>query len=321
MNTCFYDGKDIFITGAGSIGTEIVKLLLKTKASSIRIFDNSEIHLHNAMKLFKHDDRVKYIFGDIRDKESLLYPMRNVEIVFHTAAMKHINICERNPADSVKTNIIGTQNIIDIALELNCEKVINISTDKAANPSSVMGATKLISEKLIMSAQYYRGKTRTIFISVRFGNVMGSSGSVLPIFKKQLDNDDALTVTDKEMTRFMMKTDDAVSLISKATEIGKGGEIFILKMPSMKIMDLAEILSDDIKIIGKTECEKIHEILMTEEESMNAYENDEMIVLCSDRLKEYYKLVGFKKINYKSYKSKDCVMSKKSIKNTFKDEL
>lgn len=308
MSSIFKD-KIIFITGAGSIGSEILKQLVQFDVHSIRMFDNDELKLHNIVQEYRTDRRVKYLFGDIRDKERLRIAMRNVDYVFHTAAMKHVSFCESNPIDAVKTNVIGTQNIIDVSIEENVEKVINISTDKAANPISVMGATKLLSEKMIVSASRYKGNIRTIFTTVRFGNVFGSSGSVVPVFERLIKNGDTLKITDPSMSRFMMSIDDAVKLIFKSTAMAHDGDIFILKMPSIKIIDLAKAMMDKynnnvgLEIIGVQSGEKIHESLITREESNLAYENEDIIVIPCKKNINYYTKIGFKEMKRKNLKS------------------
>jgi len=218
--------------------------------------------------------------------------MEGVDIVFHAAALKHVPLCEFNPFDAVKTNVIGTQNVLDAAFAQEVHKVITISTDKAVNPSNVMGATKLLAERLTISANSYRGKKKTVFSCVRFGNVLNSRGSVVPLFAKQIHNGGPITVTHPEMRRFFMDIPSAARLILTAGVLSSGNEIFILKMPAIRIMDLAEVMrktlapryglnTDDIqiKIIGVRSGEKIDEVLMTPDETTCAFENDEMIIV------------------------------------------
>jgi len=298
-----FKNKTIFITGAGSIGEGILNQLQQYNVHSIRVFDNSELKLHDLKQKYKDSKKkVKYIFGDIRDKDRLKVAMREVDIVFHTAAMKHVGFCEDNPIDAVITNVFGTQNIIDVSIEENIEKVINISTDKSTSPINVMGATKLLSERMMVSASHYKGKCRTIFTTVRFGNVFDSSGSVVPIFRKLIQENETLLITDIEMTRFMMSIENAVKLVFKATELSKGEEIFVLKMPSIKIIDLANAMMQKydrnvgLQTIGVQTGEKIHETLITEEESKYAYENDEIIVISPKDNYDYYTSKGFSKL-------------------------
>jgi UDP-N-acetylglucosamine 4,6-dehydratase len=320
-----FKGKKIFITGMGTIGTEILKQVLNYDIHSVRVFDNSEIKLHYIKQLYKNNKKIKIIFGDIRDRERLKIAMRGVNIVFHTAAMKHVSICECNPIDSIKTNVFGTQNIIDISIEEGVEKIINISTDKATDPIGVMGATKLLSERLISAAEHYLSKSNTSLFSVRFGNVLGSSGSVITIFEDQIKSGGPVTITNPKMTRFMMSISDAIKLIFKTIEISKEGEIFILKMPSVRIMDLAEIIIEklsktpiDINIIGNEKEEKMHERLISDNEIELGLENDEMIVICPTKLIQYYVDIGF--ISMKtSLVSSDNPISKEELRKLIEE--
>ena len=210
-------------------------------------------------------------------------------------AMKHVPLCEFNPFDAVKTNIIGTENVLDVAIDKKVEKVIFVSTDKAVNPINVMGASKLLAERLTLSANYYAGAQNTVFSCVRFGNVLNSRGSVIPVFKNQIKNGGPVKITDKNMTRFIMAIPEAVKLILKAGEQAKGEEIFILKMQAANIMDLAEVVIEEvtkqhgydpheieIEIIGKRIEEKLYEELMTPDESLYAVDDGELYILNSN---------------------------------------
>lgn len=283
----FYRGKDILVTGgAGSIGQEIVKQMIKYNPLRIRVFDQNE----SALFYLQHelDDPngvVRYHVGNIRDKARLVRSCREVDIVFHAAALKHVPSCEYNPFEAVNTNVVGTQNLIEAAKEQGVKKVIAISTDKAVNPISTMGATKLLSEKLILNADV--GEGHTLFSCVRFGNVLDSVGSVVPLFKKQIAAGGPVKLTSPEMTRFFMSMHDAVHLVLKAGAVSEGREIFILKMKSMLIKDLAEVLIDGfasegkikLDVIGVRPGEKLYELLMTEEEALFAEDIDEFFVI------------------------------------------
>jgi FlaA1/EpsC-like NDP-sugar epimerase len=218
--------------------------------------------------------------------------MENIDIVYHAAALKHVPLCEYNPFEAIKTNVLGTQNVIDAALENKVEKVINISTDKAVNPTNTMGATKLLAEKLTIDANYFKGKTKTIFSCVRFGNVAYSRGSVIPLFESQIRQKKPITITDPNMTRFMMSISNTIDLVFKATLMAKGGEIFILKMPVVKLSDLADVSIEEFskkydiakstikkKKIGIRAGEKMYEELMSETEAQKAYEIDDMFII------------------------------------------
>jgi FlaA1/EpsC-like NDP-sugar epimerase len=218
--------------------------------------------------------------------------MEDIDIVYHAAALKHVPLCEYNPFEAIKTNVLGTQNVIEAALNTGVKKVINISTDKAVNPVNTMGATKLLAEKLITDANFYKGPSKTIFSCVRFGNVLYSRGSVVPLFEQQIKDKKMVTMTDPMMTRFMMSIDNTINLVFKATLMAKGGEIFILKMPVVKLGDLTDVVikkyseeygykPNQIKkqTIGSRPGEKMYEELMTETEAKKAFETDDMLII------------------------------------------
>ena len=287
MNDVLGGKKILIIGGAGSVGYSLTKETLKYDVDTIRIFDISENGMFKMRGDFAKEERIRYLIGDIRDSNRLRLAMEGIDIVIHLAGMKHVYACEYNPFEAIKTNIDGLQNVINVARDKNIEKLIFTSTDKAVFPSSVMGMTKLLGEKLILLANYYRGNKRTIFVSVRFGNVVGSNGSVIPLFKRQIAAGGTLTVTNKEMTRFVITMDEAVNLIYSATKFAKAGETFVWKMRTLKVMDLAEIMIEKyslgrkikIEIIGKCEGEKIHEDIMTEEESSRGVELDNLYIV------------------------------------------
>ena len=244
-----FKGKKILVTGGtGSIGTALVKQIVKYKPSAIRILSNDENSIFELKRIVGDNPVFTFMVGDIRDRDRMNLAIRNIDIVFHTAAMKHIDICEQNPFDAVKTNVIGTSNLLEAAIMENISKFIFISTDKATNPTSTLGASKLLAERLTLNASAYRGTGKTIFSIVRFGNVIGSRGSVFQIFLHQIKTESPITVTDSRMTRFIMSISQAASLILKVTVIANDGEIFILKMPSVRIVDLAKSM---LNICGK----------------------------------------------------------------------
>jgi len=335
-----FAGKNILVTGgAGSIGSEIVRQLLKYKPKTVRVFDSDENGLFNLQQeLCKHQD-VRFLLGDIRDKERIMKAMENIDIVFHAAALKHVPSCEYNPFEAIKTNINGTQNVVEAALEEEVEKFINISTDKAANPISTMGATKLLAEKLVVSANYYKGNRRTILSSVRFGNVIGSRGSVLQIFKQQIRNGGPVTITNSDMTRFIMSINQAVNLIFKATEMAIGGEVFILKMPVLRLKDLYEVVVEEyaprynidknkIKIenVGMRAGERVHEHLMREEEALSALETENMFIILPqvqipDLDDKSYIYPNARKTAVKDYSTKnERVLNKEEIRKMLSEE-
>lgn len=271
-----FKGKKILVTGGtGSVGTGIVKQLIKFNPNNIRILSNDENSIFEMRRKFPKESNLTFMVGDVRDKDRIKLAIRDIDIVFHAAAMKHIDICEQNPFDAVKTNVIGTSNLIEAALLENVSKFIFISTDKATSPSSTLGASKLLAERITQDAGSYRGLGKTKFAIVRFGNVLGSRGSVFQIFRDQLKNGKSLTITNQKMTRFIMSISDAASLILKVTNIAKDGEIFILKMPSVNILDLGKTMAEvyksrnpdsktsSIKISKVRDKERMHEFLIT----------------------------------------------------------
>lgn len=326
----FYRNKKILVTGGvGSIGSNLVRKLLTLRPAIIRVFDNNETGLFDLEQELQ-SEKIRTLIGDIRDKDRLNMAMNGIDIVFHTSALKHVPLCEYNPFDAVKTNVLGTQNVLESALSNEVKKVINVSTDKAVSPTNVMGATKLLAERLTISANYYSGNQKTVFSSVRFGNVLNSRGSVIPLFRKQIQDGGPVTITDKGMTRFFMEIPAASHLILTAGEIAKGREIFILKMPALRIADLAEAMIEEyapgagykpeeipIKIIGKRNGEKLFEDLMAEEEAERAYERDDMFLIIphtlahEDPLDPAYSK-GFKKTEKMSFCSQDAPLVNKA---------
>jgi len=278
MNYNFLQNKNILITGGtGSLGRELIYEIFKHDPKVVRIFDVDETEQFEFQhELKEHEDTVRFLLGDVRDRERLIHAAEDIDIIFHTAALKHVMACEYNPFEAVKTNILGIQNVIDAAIANNVERIIFTSSDKAVNPSNTMGATKLLAERLMTAANYYKGKRKCTFSSVRFGNVMGSRGSVIPLFRQQIKAGGPVTITDRGMTRFMMSMFQAVELVFRSAEIARGGEVFIFKMPTVNIADLAEVLIEElapqygykaedieIKIIGTIPGEKMYEELMT----------------------------------------------------------
>jgi FlaA1/EpsC-like NDP-sugar epimerase len=320
-----FEGKKILITGGtGSIGIEILHEILKYEPTVVRILDVDETKQFELQQEYEDYDNVRFLLGDIRDKERLYRAIEDIDIVFHTAALKHVLACEYNPFEAVKTNVIGMQNLIDVAMDAEVEKVIFTSSDKAVNPTNVMGATKLLAERLITSANYYKGAGKTIFSSLRFGNVLGSRGSVIPLFKKQIEKGGPVTITNNEMTRFIMPMQDAINLLFKATELAQGAEIFIFKMDAIKITDVAEVMIEEIapdygytpegikmEIIGNKPGEKLYEELMTEDEARRALETEDIFIL----LPEMGELPN---INKSSYLSTSQAQIKAYTSNTVK---
>ena len=274
-----YKNKGILVTGGtGSIGSALVKQLISCKPKSIKVLTNDENSIFDSGKIIGENKLIKYIIGDIRDKERCQLALRNVNIVFHAAAMKHIDICEENPFDAVKTNVIGTSNMLEASILAGVSKFVFISTDKATNPTSTLGASKLLAERLTLVAGTYSENQKMIFSVARFGNVIGSRGSIFQIFHQQLKKNLPLTVTDSRMTRFIMSLSDAASMILKIGQVAKDSEIFILKMPTVKIEDLAKTMiqvhkeknklaiDPTIEISKVRGYERFHEFLVTNDE-------------------------------------------------------
>ena len=292
LGNTFKDKKILVTGGTGCIGSEIVKNLLKYKPNVVRIFSNDEDNTFKMLQELPDGKYTRFLIGDIRDKERLILAMEDIDIVYHAAALKHVPLCEYNPFEAIKTNVLGTQNVIEAALNTGVKKVINISTDKAVNPVNTMGATKLLAEKLMIDANFYKGPSKTIFSCVRFGNVLFSRGSVVPLFEQQIKDKKMVTMTDPKMTRFMMSINNTIDLVFKATLMAKGGEIFILKMPVVKLGDLTDVIikkyseeygykPNQIKkiTIGSRPGEKMYEELMTETEAKKAFETDDMLII------------------------------------------
>lgn len=291
----FYRNKTILVTGgAGSIGRELVRELLELYPCSVRVLDNNECGLFEIEQEL-HSPKIRTFVGDVRDKERLRRATEDVDIIFHAAALKHVPLCEYNPSDAVKTNVLGTQNVIDCALDEEVDKMILVSTDKAVNPTNVMGATKLLAERLVISSNSYKGRRKISLACVRFGNVLDSKGSVIPIFRKQIEMGGPVTVTDPDMTRFVMSVSDAVDLMLYATRISNGGELFIFKMPAIRLIDLAQVMIEQlsgnygidpksvkIKIIGKRAGERLHEELLTSEEASQVIDEERLMIVKSN---------------------------------------
>ncbi len=272
----------ILITGGtGSFGKHFCKTLLnKYKPEVVRIFSRDELKQHEMRQELDNHEKLRFLLGDVRDVDRLNRAMEGVDIVIHAAALKQVPACEYNPFEAVKTNILGAQNVIDAAINNKVSRIIALSTDKAVNPVNLYGATKLCSDKIFIQGNSYSGDRSSRFSCVRYGNVIGSRGSVVPLFLQQRKSG-SITITDKRMTRFWITLDQAVDLVIKGLGMMKGGEIFIPKIPSMRISDLAEAIAPNCKIktIGIRPGEKLHEVLMTEDDSRNAIELDDMYVI------------------------------------------
>ena len=264
--------KKILITGGtGTLGKELTKQLLDSDKyiKKIYIYSRDEYKQSEMKKEFENNPKLSFFIGDIRDKDRLYRAFNEIDYVIHTAAQKHVPSCEYNPFEAVKTNVIGSANIIDAAIDRKVKKVLAISTDKAVNPINLYGCTKACMEKMFIDGNNYSGDNETIFSIVRYGNVIGSRGSVIPFFKKIAKEGGKFPLTDNEMTRFWTTIDNAAKFVLDSLEIMEGQEIFIPKLPTLKIIDLIKAIKEDaeIKVIGVRKGEKIHETLISKEES------------------------------------------------------
>lgn len=329
-----FSNKKILVTGGtGSLGKELVRHLLKYEHPNIvRILDIDETEQFKFQQELKdYEDVIRFLLGDVRDKERLKRAVEDVDIIFHAAALKHVTACEYNPFEAVKTNVLGTQNLIDVAIDNNVGKILFTSSDKAVNPSNTMGATKLLAEKLMTAANYYKGGRDCIFSSVRFGNVIGSRGSVIPLFYEQIKSGGPITITEPTMTRFMMSISQAIELMFRSVEIAQGGEVFIFKMPVINIADLAAVLIEElaprygnrpedigIEIIGIKPGEKMYEELMTEDEAARSLEREDMFIITPEIENT---LFNFDESAYNAVpiRSKDYVS--RDVKPLTKDEI
>ncbi len=274
--------KVVLVTGGtGSFGKKFVDVMLKEyHPAKIIIYSRDELKQHEMRVAGFDHPSLRYFIGDIRDAQRLRRAFNGVDIVVHAAALKQVPACEYNPMEAIKTNILGSSNVIDAALDAGVGRVIALSTDKAVNPVNLYGATKLAAEKLFVQSNAYAGGTSTRFSCVRYGNVVGSRGSVVPMFLKQRNNG-SLSVTDERMTRFWISLEQGVRFVIRCLEQMHGGEVFVPKIPSMSLMDLARAISPEaeINVIGIRPGEKLHELLISEDEARSTVELEDMFVV------------------------------------------
>jgi UDP-N-acetylglucosamine 4,6-dehydratase len=322
-----FENKTILITGGtGSWGHELTRKLLPYNPKEIRIFSRNEFAQVNMLRSFSEGSPLKFFIGDIRDYSAILEASRNVDYVFHLAALKHVPVCEFQPEEALKTNVQGTENVIKASIAQRVKKVIDVSTDKAADPINFYGMTKAIGEKLMIKANDLSEHTR--FVCVRGGNVLGTNGSVVPFFKQQIAEGKEITLTSKEMTRFFLTVSDAINLLLKAAEVSVGGEMFVMKMKACRIIDLARVLIEQlskkeipIREIGVRPGEKMHEILITRYESSTTYQYDDQyyVILPSHPAPSLYN--HYKKLNKISmviYESNTDLMNAEEIVDMLK---
>lgn len=303
----FFSGKKVFITGAaGTVGRELVRQLISFGPSELRLLDNNESEMFFVMEEYRNRKNVICFLGDVRDRDKVEKLTQGIDILIHAAAFKHVILSEYNPFDAVQTNILGVENIIRSADSCNVKHVLFTSSDKAVNPTNVMGTTKLLGEKIVTAANAVRNNGKTIFSSTRFGNVIGSRGSVVPIFVNQIKNGGPVTITDERMTRFIMTIEESARLVLKSVTISQGGEVFVTKMPIVRISDLAEVMIELLapkyghkavgiktRIIGVKPGEKMYEELMSEEEMHRSMELKDMFVI-TPAFKSIYESISYK---------------------------
>jgi FlaA1/EpsC-like NDP-sugar epimerase len=281
-----WKNSSVLITGVcGTIGRELLRQIALLDPREVIGIDNNETEIFFLSEEYRDRPNVHLYLGDVRDRDKLLRSIEGVEIVLHTAALKHVILCEESPRDPLQTNIIGTQNVIEAAIASGAKRVIFTSSDKAVNPTNVMGTSKLMGERLITAANALRRGDGPVFASTRFGNVLGSSGSVMPIFARQIARGGPVTITDPQMTRFVMTVSEAVRLVMESVHLARGGEVFVTKMPVVRIVDLAQVMISELAprngydpaaiktdIIGPKSGEKLYEELMSEEETRRTVE-------------------------------------------------
>ncbi|MFZ7131987.1 MAG: SDR family NAD(P)-dependent oxidoreductase [Eubacteriales bacterium] len=323
------EGKTILITGGtGSIGGEIVTQALQLGAKKVIVFSRDEIK-HFLMRKRIEDDRLETFVGDIRNTRSIemVFMKYHIDIIYHAAAMKHVVMCDQFPLEAVETNIRGTQNLVDMTLKYKVSKMINISTDKAVYPINILGITKFAAEKIILNANKMK-ENSPIFASVRFGNVVNSRGSVIPVYIDNLLHNNPLEVTNPEVTRFFMEIPDAIRLVIKAADYAKGGEIFILKMKAFKLGDLVDVIvrriagklnipSSDVRlnITGLFPGEKLHEDLLSEAEVLHTGELEDMFVVLPDG-SDMTDHLSLKRANSLKYNSENAeIINKEELEN------
>ena len=324
-----FEGKEILITGGtGSLGHALTKKLLEFGAKKIRIFSRNELKQIEMESEF-NDKRLRFLLGDVRDYNRLIRAMEDVDIVYHAAALKHVPKIEYNSFEAIKTNVYGTQNVIDACRHNKVDRAICVGTDKAVSPLNTYGATKLLMEKLFINAVQYSNPKKhvTKFFAVRYGNVFGSSGSVIPKFIEQIKAKKKLTITDPNMTRFSISMNDALKLILNATESGKNSEVFIPKLKAYSLQDIADVMTELLgntgqEIIGIRPGEKLHETLINHDEIRNSWEYNNMYMIKeSADIKESHQ--GIKKIENLEVYSSDSVekISKDELKMMIKTEF
>lgn len=305
-NPTEWAGKRVLITGVcGTVGHELLRQVISAGPAEVIGLDNNESELFFGSEATKQHGNARLSLADVRDAVAIDRKMEGMDVVIHAAALKHVVLCEESPRDAIQTNIQGTQNVIDAALRHDVERVIFTSSDKAVNPSSVMGTSKLMGERLMTAANALRRNSRPVFASTRFGNVLGSRGSVIPLFKRQIADGGPVTLTHPSMSRFIMTLEDAVRLVLESVFLARGGEVFVTKMPVVNISDLARVMIEElaplhghepedveITVIGTKPGEKMYEELMNEEETRRTMELDRYFAV-TPAFKSVYKTIDY----------------------------
>lgn len=320
-----FRGQSVLITGAcGTVGAELTRQVVEAGAARVVCLDNNESELFFLQQRYNGSGRVACYLADVRDLDALTLRMQGIDITLHAAALKHVALCEESPGQALRTNIIGTQNVVDAAIANDVARVIFTSSDKAVNPTNVMGVSKLMGERLMTAASQGHATRRTVFASTRFGNVLGSRGSVVPLFRQQIERGGPITLTDRSMTRFIMTLEEAVALVLRSVWIANGGEVFVTKMLVARIEDLAhtmrDALGDDsipIEVIGSKPGEKMYEELMNEEEVRRAFEIDDFFVVLpafvTDRETHYPYVKGRPSPDRSYHSAREQPMSRQAV--------
>ena len=333
-NNLFEDKVVLITGGTGFLGRELIKEILNYNPHSIRVFSRDEVKHHKIQELFSYNKKLRNLIGDVRDYSRLKKACEGVNIVIHAAALKRLDILEYNVEESIKTNIIGTLNIVNACLECNVEKAVFVSTDKACSPVNTYGACKFVSERIFTESNFNKGNKRTIFTVVRYGNVLESTGSVIPFFTFKIKNGEKIPLTDPRMTRFIISPKQAVNLVLNALRYCIGGEVFVPQLPAFRIIDLIEILKEkyntnnEIEKIGIRPGEKIHELMVNFSEIPRTFRFNSMYVITSS-IENYHE--NIRKAEYMNeenrlaesemneYSSKEAVISKEEVKSLFKE--
>ncbi len=328
-----FKNKTILITGGtGFLGKQLIKEILKHNPHSIRVFSRDEVKHHKVQELFNYNKKLRNLIGDVRDYPRLKKACEGVDIVIHAAALKRLDILEYNVGESIKTNIIGTLNIVNACLECDIEKALFVSTDKACSPVNTYGACKFVSEKIFTESNFNKGNKKTIFTIVRYGNVLESTGSVIPFFTSKIKNGEEIPLTDPRMTRFIISSEQAVELVVNALRYCVGGEVFVPILPAFRITDLIEILKEkhnadnNTKLIGMRPGEKIHELMINFVEVPRTFKFKNMYVITSS-IEDYHEIERPEYMDEKNrlidndmkeYSSEDVVISKENVSVLFK---